>query len=205
MSLRILIIAENPLARMGLAGLLSAHDDYEVVGQLSVNNLDLLENYAPDVLLWDFGWEPDLERIGEIVQEEIPIIALINDEIDVAAVWSAEIAGLLPQDVDAEQLGAALNAVDLGLMVIDPAFAGALRSSDPLPPESSSIDDTLTPRENEVLQLVAQGLTNKAIAQQLSISEHTVKFHINAIMTKLGAQSRTDAVVRASQKGLIVL
>ena len=69
------------------------------------------------------------------------------------------------------------------------------------PPEA----DRLTARENEVLQLLARGLTNRAIAQALGISQHTVKFHVNAIMSKLHAQSRTEAVVRASQLGLIVL
>jgi len=63
----------------------------------------------------------------------------------------------------------------------------------------------LTPREQEVLQLLAEGLPNKAIASQLSISEHTVKFHVNAIMGKLGAQSRTEAVTRATRAGLILL
>jgi len=65
--------------------------------------------------------------------------------------------------------------------------------------------DTLTPRESEVLHLIAEGLPNKQIAQKLSISEHTVKFHVNAILTKLGAQSRTEAVVRATRAGLIAL
>jgi DNA-binding NarL/FixJ family response regulator len=65
--------------------------------------------------------------------------------------------------------------------------------------------EALTPRELEVLQLLAEGLPNKTIARQLSISEHTVKFHLNAIMSKLGAQSRTEAVVRATRLGLIIL
>jgi DNA-binding NarL/FixJ family response regulator len=65
--------------------------------------------------------------------------------------------------------------------------------------------DPLTPREQEVLQLLAEGLPNKVIAQRLTISEHTVKFHINAILGKLGAQSRTDAVVRATRSGLLLL
>jgi len=63
----------------------------------------------------------------------------------------------------------------------------------------------LTPRENQVLQLLAQGMTNKAIALDLGITDHTVKFHVNAIMGKLGAQSRTEAVVRATQLGMIAL
>jgi DNA-binding NarL/FixJ family response regulator len=71
-------------------------------------------------------------------------------------------------------------------------------------PEPLLVEE-LTPRELEVLRLLAEGLSNKAIAQQLDISDHTVKFHVNAIMSKLGAQSRTAAVVQATRLGLIVL
>ena len=73
------------------------------------------------------------------------------------------------------------------------------------PPDSLPPGQELTPRELEVLQLLAEGLANKAIALQLDISEHTVKFHVNAILAKLGVQSRTQAVVRATRLGLIIL
>jgi DNA-binding NarL/FixJ family response regulator len=87
--------------------------------------------------------------------------------------------------------------------VIEPELLPLLRpdSSPDLPP----LPEPLTPREQEVLQLLAEGLPNKAIARQLEISDHTVKFHVNAIMGKLGAQSRTEAVVRATRLGLVLL
>ena len=77
----------------------------------------------------------------------------------------------------------------------------------PASPEQANdtLVETLTPREIEVLQLLAEGMTNRAIAQRLEISEHTVKFHVNALMGKLHAQSRTDAVVRATRLGLLLL
>jgi DNA-binding NarL/FixJ family response regulator len=93
--------------------------------------------------------------------------------------------------------------VALGLASLDPALAAALippQDQAPTPPA-----EELTPRELEVLRLVAQGLPNKAIAQRLEISEHTVKFHVNAILGKLGVQSRTEAVVHATRLGLILL
>ena len=71
--------------------------------------------------------------------------------------------------------------------------------------DPADLVEELTPRETEVLQLLADGLTNKAIAQRLGISDHTVKFHVNAVLGKLGAQSRTEAVVRASRLGLLQL
>jgi DNA-binding NarL/FixJ family response regulator len=89
------------------------------------------------------------------------------------------------------------------LVVITADLSGQLLSAPPTPDLDPS--ESLTSREQEVLQLVAEGLTNKAIAQELSISEHTVKFHINTIMGKLNAQSRTAAVVRATRLGLILL
>jgi DNA-binding NarL/FixJ family response regulator len=75
----------------------------------------------------------------------------------------------------------------------------------PAPVDSAPKDQVLTSREQEVLKLLAEGLPNKGIADRLRISDHTVKFHVNAIMSKLGAQSRTDAVVRATRQGLLLL
>ena len=88
------------------------------------------------------------------------------------------------------------------MSVFDPALA---LSPAPAHDPALALAEDLTPRETEVLQLLADGLTNKAIAQRLGISDHTVKFHVNAILGKLGAQSRTEAVVRATQHGLLLL
>jgi DNA-binding NarL/FixJ family response regulator len=90
-----------------------------------------------------------------------------------------------------------------GLLIVDPVLAPALlplreREIEPLP-------EALTPREVEVLQLLADGRPNKTIALQLGISEHTVKFHVNSILNKLDVQSRTEAVVRATRLGLVIL
>jgi DNA-binding NarL/FixJ family response regulator len=102
-----------------------------------------------------------------------------------------------------EQIRAALLAIAHGLIVLDKeqyeAFLTPPTGTDETPV------DPLTPRELEVLQLVAEGLTNRAIAFQLGISEFTVKFHINAILTKLDAQSRTEASIKAARLGLILL
>jgi len=99
-------------------------------------------------------------------------------------------------------LAAALHAVAAGLVALDPILAAAVRIT---PEIITPPGEDLTPREFEVLQLLAEGLTNKAIALRLGISANTVKFHINAILQKLSAQSRTEAVVRASRLGLIIL
>ncbi|NDJ53061.1 MAG: response regulator transcription factor [Chloroflexi bacterium] len=213
--LRVLVVADDPLARAGLATLLSTQADCEVVGQIGAGALtDDINVYQPEVVLWDLGWgtlnPPDdlFEQAGDPDRNGVPVVMLLGDdalEDDslAASVWQTGARGLLLRSSPVERLLAALEATAQGLQTIDPAFnlapGPAPRSDIPPPLES------LTPREDEVLQLVAEGLSNRAIAQRLGISEHTVKFHINAIMTKLNAQSRTEAVVRATRLGLIIL
>jgi DNA-binding NarL/FixJ family response regulator len=173
---------------------------------------DTLDVYRPDVLIWDMGWEPlqNLDRLGEV--SGAAVLALIADEATALeaspALIGAGVGGLLLQDARANTLAAALNALGQGLVVMIPAVAQTLRtvpqSLSPVSPPDPLID-ALTPRELEVINLIAEGLPNKNIASKLGISEHTVKFHVNAILTKLGAQSRTEAVVRATRMGLIAL
>lgn len=204
--LRLLIVGDNPLARTGLAALLAGESGITVVGQVTGGH-DLpkdLDLYKPDIVVWDLGWEPSsaLEHLANMKDSGPPVIALLTETAHAPDAWNAGAVGLLLRDTDADQLLAALEAVAQGLAVLDPPLAAALPRSEP-PAEAPA--ETLTPRELEVLQLLAEGLPNKTIARQLSISEHTVKFHINAIMSKLGAQSRTEAVVRATRLGLIIL
>jgi len=94
-----------------------------------------------------------------------------------------------------------LRAVALGLIVLDEAFARSYAPAEP----PAELTEPLTPRELEVLQRLTQGLSNKQIAQRLGVSEHTVKFHVNAILGKLGVQSRSEAIVQAVRLGLVVL
>jgi DNA-binding NarL/FixJ family response regulator len=97
-------------------------------------------------------------------------------------------------------LAAAIAAVARGLFVADPALVPARSPR----PSTRDVED-LTPREHEVLQQLAAGLSNKEIASRLAISEHTVKFHVNALLAKLDAESRTEAVVRGVRLGLVIL
>ena len=175
--LRVLIVADDPLARAGLATLLTQQPGCSVGGQMAAH-ADILAGlrlYQPDVVVWDLGWEPTpgpadaptgLERLAEVRDTGQPVVALLPDDR-----YAALVAGLLP------------------------ARQPALMSS----------AEALTPREQEVIHLLAEGLPNKTIADRLHISEHTVKFHVNAILSKLGAQSRTEAVVRATRLGLLLL
>jgi len=116
------------------------------------------------------------------------------------------IRGILPADVTPAQLVSALGAVAKGLVVLQPREpALALASSQARNGEPAELFEPLTPREKEVLQMLASGLGNKQIAAHLKISEHTAKFHVAAILGKLGASSRTEAVSLGLRRGLILL
>ncbi|MCC6454797.1 MAG: response regulator transcription factor [Caldilineaceae bacterium] len=209
-SLRILIVAADALTRAGLAAILATQPDLQSVGQLDpTEDLDdALAVFQPDVILWDVGYVADdaLDALAEFTQlssaPTIPILALLADSTLATAVWQAGVRALIPRSAPIATLAAALQAAAANLVVLDTSSASSvLVPAIGLPYEV----EPLTAREREVLQLMAQGLPNKSIARDLAISEHTVKFHVNAILSKFGAQSRTEAVVLASRAGLVML
>lgn len=206
--IRLLVVAEDPLARAGLAVLLADFSDCLVVGQLSSGDATAVSlpddfDVLPDVIIWDVGWEPS-EYLPDWEEVAMPVLALLPDADEATTVLASGVQGLLARSVGGRRLLAAARAVALGLVVLDPDFTTAMLDVSQ-PGETAVLSDPLTAREAEVLQLLAEGLTNKAIANRLEISDHTVKFHVNAIMSKLHAQSRTEAVVRATRQGLILL
>jgi len=131
---------------------------------------------------------------------EVTSIVLLVPEPDPAVVNQirrAGVGGFLQSNASSEQIVQAIKSVASGLMVFDRALA-------PQSPDDELLEQ-LTSRENEVLRLLADGLGNKEIAVKLSISEHTIKFHIHSILGKLGAASRTEAVTRGLRRGIIEL
>ena len=204
-ALRVFILGDDPLARAGLAASLEALEGISIVGQEEITEagMDGARRASPDAILWDLGLNPthSLERLAEHAASLPPILALIPGEEAAAEAWLAGGRGILRRAARASQLEAALEAVARGLFVFENPPAGLLPSGAPPP----AMDEPLTPRESEVLALLAEGLPNKSIAGRLGITEHTAKFHVNAILRKLGAQSRTEAVVLATRRGLILL
>jgi DNA-binding NarL/FixJ family response regulator len=204
---RVLIVADDPLVRAGLARMLHEGGNWTEVSQVSAEEdlTEAIEIFAPDLLLWDLGWDPEenLARMLEIGELAPPMIVILADESYAREAWTAGARALFDRDINPTRLHAALLAVLEDLSVFDPRLLPKewrLPYDDRTPPV-----EPLTERELDVLRLMAEGFTNRAIAVELEISEFTVKSHVNAILRKLGAQSRTDAAVRAARQGLIPL
>jgi DNA-binding NarL/FixJ family response regulator len=205
---RVFIVAPTQMVRAGLRAMLSA-DAVTVVGEAA--SLDGLELAAsrPDVVVVDeSALVDDIARIALASYDNAPALVVLSDDSSMAAgLRDMPIRGwgIVSPDAPASEIQAAVVASAQGLVVLPLAIANqtlAQRSAvqsvvgDVLP-------EPLTGRERDVLSLISQGLPNKLIARQLSISEHTVKFHVSSIYTKLGASSRTDAVSKGARLGLI--
>lgn len=206
MDIRVLLIGDDTLARVGLAALLASQPELRVVGQAAADGLEaMLAAARPDVLVWDLGWDPEsgLEVMADLTASGLHAVALVPDASFAAEARSAGASGVLLREAGPERLAAAVLAVAHGLVVTDSTLQVPALPS-PVPDETG-VQEALTPREHDVLGLLAEGLSNKEIGVRLGVSEHTVKFHVNALLRKLGAQSRTEAVVRATRRGLLLL
>lgn len=209
-TIRILVADDHPVVRDGLVAILSTQPDFEVVGEASngVEVVQQTETLAPDVILLDLEM-PDLDGVAALKQLQqaetgaraIVFTAFDTDERILEAV-QAGAQGYLLKGAPREELFNAIRVVHSGGSLLQPVVASKLLRQVSQPTTET---EALTPRELEVLHLVAQGLPNKEIAQELVISERTVKFHVSSIMGKLGAGNRTEAVSLATQQGLIDL
>ena len=196
-----LVVSEDPLVRSGLASLLAGQPGIVVDGQMSPDEVPG-EAGEPEVAVWDAGaGSSGLEHLDETASRSLRVLAVLADEGQAAEALGAGARGVVLRDAGGARLAAAVRAVAEGLMVLDDAAAESVLRPRPAAPATV---EHLTPREQEVLQLLAQGLSNKLIAARLGISDHTVKFHVNAILGKLGAQSRTEAIAQAARLGLVL-
>ncbi|MCC7365508.1 MAG: response regulator transcription factor [Dehalococcoidia bacterium] len=196
----VLVLAAYPSARAGLAALLAGEPGIAVVAQ-GAWPPELDAAYAPAaVIVAEAG--DDAATAAAALDEAFPgVPAVLLGEWTRVQVDGAP-RGYLSRDATAEELAAAVRAVHAGLTVLGPG----IRAAAPGATEAAfSQDTTLTEREREVLVLLAAGLPNKGIALQLGISEHTAKFHVGTILSKLGAASRTEAVMVAARRGLLPL
>jgi two-component system, NarL family, nitrate/nitrite response regulator NarL len=194
--IRVALLTDDPLLRAGLSSLLA-----------QVGSIDVVEGDAAEVALWDAGTDASktLARLAELRTMSVPVVAVVGDAAHTAPALAAGARGVVLRDQVGPGIHAALAAVRSGLTVMDSQLASSLVPSQPVRTDAPKGRGELTERERQVVQLLSEGLSNKLIADRLGISDHTAKFHVNGVMMKLGASTRTEAVVEAMRRGLIKL
>ncbi len=188
-------------------------EDVEIVGSAPDVEMAVEELTHKEVDLALVG--VDAESHGDLLDileesqlmHETPLILLVQRSSPnfVEQAFRIGVRGILPPEIEADSLNSALAAVANGLVVLSPENIGAVQSMNGRAVEDRESIEVLTPREREVLQKMASGLANKEIAVRMRISEHTAKFHVASILSKLGAVSRTEAVSIGMRRGLILL
>ena len=211
-NLRVLIIDDHTLFRDGLQGLLERHN-IDVVGSLGDGHegIRLAQELKPDIVLLDMRMPniTGLEVLKQLQQVSfdapIAMLTTSNDERDLVEALRNGAKGYLLKDMDPDDVVAALREIVKGETVVAPnltqILARVVKGEPILESEPSPIDD-LTPREAEILSLLAEGQSNKVIARNLGISDGTVKLHVKAILRKLNIHSRVEAAVIAVEQGL---
>ena len=209
MSIRVLLADDQRVVREGLGMLVGLLEGIELVATAADGEeaLALAAEHNPDVVLMDLRM-PRMDGIEAIRRlaargDRPRAIALTTyaDDASVLGALRAGARGYLTKDAGAEEIRAAVEAVARGEAALDPAIQHHVLAAVSTPQPSESPDD-LTPREVEVLQLIAEGLTNTEIAERLVVSAATVKSHVNHIFAKIGARDRAQAVVYAFANGL---
>lgn len=209
-------MSESAAGRAGLEAAIAANRSLELVGRSSsLENLARdINDVEPEVVLIQAGPHDDVFAelrglSGSDGESRIPFVIVLPDAMQIPSLAEAVRAGitaLLPREATVSEISAAIEAAAVGLFTLHPAFVELLpETQPPAPAPARAAGPSLTPREVEVLNLMAQGLGNKEIAWKLGISEHTVKFHIGSIFNKLDASGRTEAVTLGIRAGLIML
>ncbi len=215
--IRVLIADDHPVVREGFSAIVDVEDDIEVLAQAADGHeaVRLARELRPDVVLMDLVM-PHLDGVAaiELIRAELPqthvlILTTYADDEYIMAGIRAGARGYLLKDALPDELVQAIRVVAEGGSLLQPAVAarvwdklGALVSGT-AKPEPSPTHPLLTERELEILTLLAGGARNRDMAEKLFISERTVKVHVSNLMDKLGARTRTEAVARAMQLGLI--
>jgi two-component system, NarL family, response regulator YdfI len=210
--IRVLIGARSEVVRAGLASLLTADPRFQVVGTFSIDDLTRVEDLQPEVVLLDLDSPSDeslsaaIQSGGALVNSSLMILTEDPESLAVDVLGSG-LRAILPRYATPEEIIAAIQAAATGLVALHPDIFDSMLSRI-RPGQQSELDRSgqiLTPREIEVLRMIADGLGNKEIASKLSISDHTVKFHISSIFAKLSASNRAEAVTLGIRHGLIMV
>ncbi len=204
-AIRILIVDDHFMVRMGLAGSLNDMDDMQVVGEAGTAEeaVRSFRQLQPDVVLMDLCL-PDANGVSAIrrIREEsssarILVLSINESEEDIYQSVEAGAIGYLSKSVEPHELLQAIRSVNLGETFFPPAIASRMTERESRP--------SLTTRERQVIELLADGLSNKEIARSLHISPRTAKLHVSNLLKKMGVLDRTQAVTAAIQRGLVQL
>jgi DNA-binding NarL/FixJ family response regulator len=222
--IRILLVDDQKLIRQGMRTLLNLEGDIDVVGEASngVEAIAAVEQMGPDVVLMDVRM-PQLDGVAATrhITERFPDVAIIilttfDDDEYVFEGLKAGARGYMLKDVGSDEIAAAIRVVAAGGALMQPSIARKVMAefgrmagtrAEPAPPpaapDQSTLVEPLTERELDVLRALANGLSNREIAEQLVITEGTVKNHVSSLLAKLNARDRTQAVLRAQALRLI--
>jgi DNA-binding NarL/FixJ family response regulator len=217
-SIRLLIVDDQELVRTGFRLFLETQDDLEVVGEAGDGEeaIELAHDLRPDVILMDIrmprmdGVEATARLTASRLKPPPRVLVLTTFDLDeyVFGALRAGAAGFLLKDAPRERLVEAIRVVHAGEALLSPSITRRLvedfaARTDPLEPSAALLEE-LTPREREVLVLVARGLSNGEIAKRLVVTEATVKSHVGSLLMKLGLRDRVQAVVFAYEHGIVV-
>ena len=204
--IRIVIADDHPIVRAGLRAVIDSEVDLDIVGEASTPSaaIELADSLAPDVILMDLQFGTDETGVDATTRiQQLPsaphVLVMTNydTDMDILGAVEAGAAGYLLKDAPPHELLAAIRAAAAGESALGPTIASRLLG------RMRNTQNILSPREQSVISLVADGATNADIARSLHISESTVKSHLVHIFTKLDATSRTSAVAEARSRGII--
>jgi DNA-binding NarL/FixJ family response regulator len=216
--IRILLVDDHAMVRRGMRDFLGLHDDLEVIGEAGdgAEAIALADELQPDVIVMDLMM-PGIDGIDATARikathphtEIVALTSFVEEERVIAAI-EAGASGFLLKDAEADVLAAAIRAARAGEAHFDPAVAGIVArrlragngGSGGPGRDGADPSTTLTSRERQVLHGVARGLSNRAIADELGITERTARTHVSNVLAKLGLASRTQAALFAVQHGL---
>lgn len=208
---RLMIVDDHEVLRMGLRAALDIEEDFTVVAEAANGQeaIDKSRVHRPDIILMDVrmdgmdGIEACREIRSEFPETKVLMLTSFAEEETVVAALLAGAAGYVLKNVARSRLLEALRAVARGETLLDSKVTKAVLEKFMAGPEKPAEDDDLTPREREVLILIAEGATNKEIAQKLVVSENTARNHVSHILGKLSFNRRSEAAAYAVRKGLV--